>query len=60
MREKGVDSPYLFLHPGFNIVANPAHPEENKMAWTYMSGICFFIAALVLLLGLLILKGKCL
>ena len=28
MRENGVDSPYfLFLHPGFSIVASLAHPE---------------------------------
>ena len=28
MREKGGDSPYLFLHPGFCIVASLAHTEE--------------------------------
>ena len=28
MREKRVDSPYLFLHPSFSIVASLAHPEE--------------------------------
>ena len=27
MRENGVDSPYLFLHPGFSIVASLAHTE---------------------------------
>ena len=28
MREKGVDSSYLFLHPGFSIVARLAHTAE--------------------------------
>ena len=28
MRENGVDSLYLFLHPGFSIVASLAHTEE--------------------------------
>ena len=28
MRENGVDSQYLFLHPGFSIVASLAHTEE--------------------------------
>ena len=28
MRQNGVDSPYLFLHPGFSIVASLAHTEE--------------------------------
>ena len=28
MRENRVDSPYLFLHPGFSIVATLAHPKE--------------------------------
>ena len=28
MRENRVDSPYLFLHPGFSIVASLAHTEE--------------------------------
>ena len=36
-----MDSPYLFLHPGFSIVANLAHPEEmlkkTKRSWIYMS-----------------------
>ena len=40
MRENGVDLPYLFLHPGFNIVASLAHAEEffkkTKRSWTYM------------------------
>ena len=35
MRENGVDSPYLFLHPGFSIVTSLAHPEE--MLKRYMS-----------------------
>ena len=39
MRENEVDSPYLFLHPGF-IVASLAHTEEffkkTKRSWTYM------------------------
>ena len=30
MRENGVDSPYLFIHCDFSIVANPAYPEEKK------------------------------
>ena len=36
MSENGVDSPYLFLHPGFSIVANLAHPEikKRKKSWT--------------------------
>ena len=28
MKENGVDSPYMFLHLGFSIVASLAHPEE--------------------------------
>ena len=40
MRENGVDSPYLFLHPGFSIVASLAHTEEffkkTKRSWTHM------------------------
>ena len=40
MREKGVDSPYLFLHPGSSIVASLAHTEDffkkTKRSWTYM------------------------
>ena len=31
MRENGVDSPYLFLHCIFSIVASPGHPGEKKM-----------------------------
>ena len=35
-----MESPYLFLHPGFSIVANLAHTEEffkkTKRSWTYM------------------------
>ena len=30
MRENGMDSPYLFLHCGFSIVASLAHPEGVK------------------------------
>ena len=37
MKEIG-DSPYLFLHPGFSIVASLAHIEEyfkkTKRSWT--------------------------
>ena len=29
MRENGMDSPYLFLHPGFSIVASLAHTEKK-------------------------------
>ena len=40
MRENGVDSPYLFLHPGFSFVASLAHTEEffkkTKRSWTHM------------------------
>ena len=40
MRENGVDSTYLFLHPGFGIVASLALTEEffkkTKRSWTYM------------------------
>ena len=40
MRENGVDSPYLFLHPGFSIFASLAHTEEffkkTKRSRTYM------------------------
>ena len=40
MRQNGVDSPYLFLHPGFSIDASLAHTEEffkkTKRSWTYM------------------------
>ena len=39
MRENGADPPYLFLHPGFSIVASLAHPEEmfkkTKRSWMY-------------------------
>ena len=36
MRENGVDSPYLFLHPGFSIVASLAHTEIffKKTKWS--------------------------
>ena len=40
MRENGVDSPYLFIHPGFSFVASLAHTEEffnkTKRSWTHM------------------------
>ena len=40
MRENGVDSPYLFLHPCFSIVTSLAHTEEffkkTKTSWTYL------------------------
>ena len=40
VRENRMDSPYLFLHPGFSIVASFAHTEEffkkTKRSWTYM------------------------
>ena len=40
MRENGVDSPYLFLHPGFSFVTSLAHTEEffkkTKRLWTHM------------------------
>ena len=72
MRENGVDSPYLFLHPGFSIVpCRLAHTEiffkKTKWSWTYMREtewirrICFFIASLVLSVARDILeKKKCL
>ena len=41
MRENRVDSPYLFLNPGFSIVTSLAHTEEffkkTKRSWTYMT-----------------------
>ena len=55
MRENGVDSPYLFLHPGFSIVASLAHTEiflrklmvmdvhERKL-----SGFAVFVSSLCL------------
>ena len=53
MRENGVDSPYLFLHPGFSIVASLAHTEiflkkteiflkKTKKSWMYMRENCGF------------------
>ena len=52
-----MDSPYLFLHPGFSSVASLAYTEKKfkttKRSWTYMREnewirrICFFIASLV-------------
>ena len=40
MREKGGDSSYLFLHPGFSIVTSLAHTEDffkkTKRSWAYM------------------------
>ena len=49
-----MDSPYLFLHPGFSIVIILAHTEgklkghgrtSEKTKWIRL--ICFFIASLV-------------
>ena len=65
MKENGVDSPYLFLHPGFSIVASLAHTKflkkKTKWSWTYMRWIrciCFFIASLVLSVARDILEKK--
>ena len=65
MRVNGVDSPYLFLHPGFSFVASLAHIEEffkkTKRSWTHMEWIrriCFFIASLVESVALDIPKRK--
>ena len=68
MRENGVDSPYLFLHLGFSIVASLAHTDEcfkkTKRSWTYMREtewihrISFFIASLVESVALDIPKRK--
>ena len=64
-RVNGLDSPYLFLHPGFSFVASLDYPDEifkkTKRSWTHMRWIrriCFFIASLVLSLALLIPKKK--
>ena len=47
MRENGVDSPYLFLHLGFSMVASLGHPElfveKKKMlkkVWSYTVDFC--------------------
>ena len=53
MRENGVDSPYLFFHPGFNIVASLAHTEEFLKKTKNMdvherktSGLAVFVSSL--------------
>ena len=54
MRENGVDSPYLFLHPGFSFVASLAHTKEFfKKTKRYMdaherkrSGFAVFVSSL--------------
>ena len=47
MRESRVDSPYLFLHSVFSMVASPEHPElfveKKKMlkkVWSYTVDFC--------------------
>ena len=48
MRENGVYSPYLFLRPGFSIVASLAHPEEKVMDIheRKLSGFTVFVSSL--------------
>ena len=55
LRENGVDLPYLFLHPGFSIVASLAHTEEffkkTNRSWTDVhekkpSGFAVFVSSL--------------
>ena len=50
MRENGVDSPYLFLHCNFSIVASLAHPEGGKMVMDLyerkLSGFAVFVPSI--------------
>ena len=60
MRENRMDSPYLFLHWGFSIVASHEHPElmlEKKVQEVSTFAARFFAAESLLVLVSLSLSG---